>query len=244
MDDFDKIANNQPQQAAPQPQVQQAAPQQAAPQQAQPKQAQASNVIELVKGIFTNPAQAVANYVNKASIMESCITVAILALVSAFLDLFGKLLYNFNHRSLSLTDIMYGSESVYGYSAGKIFTSFVMTFVTAIVTAAVLGLMIKVIADLFKKDAGVTYAQGFAIATISVIFLVPFSIISFFLVRIPGAFFSRLSGWCRAFVEAYTYFCLFIGVRTAVKDENKTPICYALTALVVAVVNTILGLLM
>ena len=30
MDDFDKITNNQPQQAAPQPQVQQAAPQQAA----------------------------------------------------------------------------------------------------------------------------------------------------------------------------------------------------------------------
>lgn len=47
MDDFDKITNNQPQQAAPQPQVQQAAP-----QQAQPKQAQASNVIELVKGFL------------------------------------------------------------------------------------------------------------------------------------------------------------------------------------------------
>lgn len=223
----------QPQQQAP---VQPQAPvQQKAPAQT-PEFIKA--ILELFKGLFKKPADAVKNFVLKSPILSPVLLLAALSLISAIGELIRMIGVNASNVPNSLSAMLY-YEPVYsllemvGGFLGQILYMFAATALSAVVIMGVVNAL--------EKNKKVTYTQAFAVAAIGYLFTVPFSLVGTLIGIIPATFFGYVKSWFVSAGSALGLVSTIIGLRAIEEDDNHMPLVYVIVAVVTVVLGTLLN---
>lgn len=237
-------------QGAPQTQVNPAA-QQVNPQAASTKAAGAnpsfiSELGVLFKGLFKKPVEAVSEYVGKSSIMTSAILIGVLAFLNAIASLFYMIGRNVDAKITAakyynpLIPSTWVVEEPYGIL--EIVFRFVFTVLSNIIIsvlfAALIYLLIKF---LFEKDSKITMAQALAVSSVRSLIYIPLYVFANAISIIPVDIFDTVGGWITSFGSAFSIVLLIMAVRAVLKDENRMPLVYAVTMILVAVVSTFLS---
>lgn len=221
-------------------------------------------VLDLLKGIFTKPADAVKAYVQKGALLAPIIIMLIMGFLSSAELVINRLVANAeakakfkaemfeNDYEEEMFNALFGetaSNSLYDkfvapYSTGEIIGGFFLEFISVLAVAAVLAAILMLMINFFEKDKKVTYVQGLSIVSLSSLITVPVAFVSNFIGMIPVKFFGMFEGWMNRFATAYGLMLLFIAFRSVTKDENRMPISYAVAAVCSAVVSSVIGLMM
>lgn len=204
-------------------------------------------VLDLLKGIFTKPADAVKAYVQKGALLAPIIIMLIMGFLSSVELVINRLIYNAEAKSdyeALLYNALMGESFQPPYSTGEIIGGFFLEFISVLAVAAVLAAILMLMINFFEKDKKVTYVQGLSIVSLSSLITVPVAFVSNFIGMIPVRFFGMFEGWMNRFATAYGLMLLFIAFRSVTKDENRMPISYAVAAVCSAVVSSVIGLMM
>lgn len=205
-----------------------------------------SEIGALFKGLFTKPADAIAEYVKSSSIMTSAIVICVLA----FLNGIASLLYMVGRNvDAKITAAKYYNPLIPStwvvdepYSALEIVFRFVSTVLSNIVIsvlfAALIYLLIKFI---FEKDSSIKMPQVLAVASIRNIIYIPLCVVANAIGIIPVSIFDTFGNWITSFGSAFSIVLLIMAIKAVMKDENRMPWVYAVTIILVTVVSTFLG---
>lgn len=235
-------------QAAAQPQFNsQGTPQMnAAPKKAGSNPSFISELAALFKGLVKRPVEAVSGYVEKSSIATSAILVGVLAVLSAIAQLFYMIERNVDTKisaSKYYNPLIPSTWVVeYPYSILEIVFRFVFTILSNVIISVLFAAMIYLLIKfLFEKDSKITMAQALAASSVRNLIYIPLYVFANAIGIIPVGVFDTIGGWITSFGSAFSIVLVIMAVRAVLKDENRTPLVYAITMIVVAVVSTFLN---
>ncbi|MGN0408234.1 MAG: hypothetical protein ACI4EJ_08235 [Bacteroides sp.] len=247
----------QPQMTAPQmtaPQPQQAAPQMTAPQPQQPAGPNVvTELVDLVKGLFTSPAETIAAYTAKANIAMVAILIGAQALVSMFVRLFRMLIANAQAASKakkSLDDLdsllSYASSYYSGktkvYETGEIFANMFKEILVVAVSAAIFALVVWLLIKAFDK-VNVTYIQALSVYSLVSVLAIPATVLSWVIGLTSVGFLDEIAACVSVFANVVGYAFIFLGIRSLGKNEKSTPLVMGIAFVCISFISWIIGLM-
>jgi len=200
----------------------------------------------LFKGLIKKPVEAVSEYVNKSSIMTSAILIVVLSFLSGVASLLYMIERNVDAKisaakyynplipSTWVVDEPYGALEIIFRFVFKVFSNVIIS----VLFAALIYLLVKF---LFEKDSKITIAKALAVSSVRNLIYIPLYVFTNAIGIIPVDIFDTAGGWITSFGSAFSIVLVVMAVRAVLKNENRTPLVYAVTMIVVSVVSTFLS---
>lgn len=247
-----------PQQTAPQ----QGAPQMTAPQQPNPqvealRQAGSGIITELgdlIKGLFTSPAETIAKYTAKANVAMVAILIGVHAGMAMLVRLFRMLVANgqASSRTSSIYDLdaesilEYASNYYYGktkiYETGDIFANMFKEILVVAASAAIFALLIWLLVKAFDK-ADITYLQALSVYSLMSLVMIPAIFLSWVVGLTSVGFLDEISTCISVFANVVGYAFIFMGIRSLGRQEKYTPLIMGISFVCINFVSWLIGLM-
>lgn len=210
-----------------------------------------AEIMDLIKGIFTQPAECVASYVSKASVVMIAILIGAQAIMNALVRLFAMLVANSKVKSsvksfddaLNLLQDYYTSGSAkLKYSTGDMFLNMFKEILEVAVAAAIFALVVWLLVKAFDK-VNATFMQSLAVYSLTCVLGVPAKFLNWVVGLTTVGFLDQLAGCILTFSTVVGYVLIVFGVRAMSKKENNLPLIIGIAFVAVKFVAWIVGLM-
>lgn len=219
----------------------------AAPKQPAQTPSFVQDIVDLAKGMFKTPADAVKKYVTDSSILAPLIIVAVVAVINMLGRLISMIGANIEAeqaiKNLNPWDPSTWVTPEPAYTTLQmvlgVFGSILYTFAAAALFAAVVFALFNFV---FQKDTKVTYAQALAAASIMVLLSAPFNFVGNIVCLTPVRVLDMAGGWISSFGTALGHVFAFLGIKALAKNDNYIPWVYAVALIATVILSSIFSL--